>query len=89
MDITCRFISRFFKFMRSIEANCKKIQSSKPYLGVYSCLVQAVKDKGFSRKSLVKAFNNLMPKEDYLETEKKELIDYLESQTKLAEEGEI
>lgn len=78
--------------MRSIEANYKKIQARNPNLGTHPCLVQAVRYKRYSRKSLVKAFNELMPESEYDKDEKKELIDYLESQTNLvrgAEEGEI
>ncbi|PIR68205.1 hypothetical protein COU49_02570 [Candidatus Nomurabacteria bacterium CG10_big_fil_rev_8_21_14_0_10_35_16] len=75
--------------MRSIEANYRKIQSRNPYLGTYPCLCQAVRYKKFSRKSLVKAFNELMPESEYSQDEKKELIDYLENQTNMLEEGEI
>lgn len=75
--------------MISIEANYKKIQVRNPNLGAYPCLVKAIKHKKFSRKSLVKAFNDLMPESEYAQDEKKELIDYLENQTNLAEEGEI
>ena len=75
--------------MRSIEANYKKIQARNPNLGVHPCLCQAVRYKKFSRKSLAKAFNKLMPESEYIQDEKKELIDYLENQTNLAEEGEI
>ena len=75
--------------MRSIKANYEKVQAKNPNLGTYPCLAQVVRSKKFSRKSLVKAFNEIMPKEEYSESEKKELIDYLEEQTNLAEEGEI
>ena len=37
----------------------------------------------------MKAFNDLLPESEYAKDEKKELIDYLENQTNLAEEGEI
>ena len=75
--------------MRSIEASYRKVQAKDPSLGTHPCLVQAVRYKKFSRKSLVKAFNELMPESEYARDEKKELIDYLENQTNLAEEGEI
>ena len=75
--------------MRSIEANYKKVQAKNPNLGTHPCLCQAVRYKKFSRKSIVKAFNELMPKNEYFKSEKKGLIDYLENQTNLAEEGEI
>ena len=78
--------------MRSIEANYKKIQARNPNLGTHPCLVQAVRYKKFSRKSLAQAFKKLMPKEEYAKDETKGLIDYLENQTNLVkglEEGEI
>ncbi len=75
--------------MRSIEANYKKIQDRNPNLGAYPCLASAVRHKKFSRKSLVKAFHDLMPEEEYMKDETKELIDYLEHLTNLSEEGEI
>ena len=78
--------------MRSIEANYKKVQARNPNLGTYPCLAQVVRYKKFSRKSLVKAFNDLMPESEYAQDEKKGLINYLENQTNLVkglEEGEI
>ena len=73
--------------MRSIKANYRKVQACNPNLGTYPCLAQAIRHKRFSRKSLVRTFNELMPESEYVQDEKKELIDYLESQTNLAEEG--
>lgn len=75
--------------MRSIEANYKKIQTRNPNLGTYPCLAQVVKDKKYSRKSLVKAFNELMPKDEYVKSEQKGLIDYLENLSRPTEEGEF
>lgn len=75
--------------MRSIEANYLKIQVRNTNLGIYPCLVQVVKHKKFSRKSLIKAFNDLMPESEFAQDEKKGLIDYLEGITNLAVEGEI
>lgn len=75
--------------MRSIKARYVKIQNRNPNLGTHPCLCKAVRHRRFSRKSLLKAFNELMPKEEYAEEEKKELIDYLEYVTNLPEEVEI
>ncbi len=75
--------------MRSIKANYQKIQKRNQNLGTHPCLCRAVRYKKFSRKSLVKAFNDLMPESEYEQDEKKSLIDYLENQTNLVEEGEI
>lgn len=75
--------------MRSIEANYRKVQDRNPNWGTYLCLAPVVKHRKFSRKSLVKAFNELMPEEEYAKEEAKDLIDYLESLTNMPEEGEI
>lgn len=75
--------------MRSVERNCRKVQNGNSNLGVYICLVKVVRYKKFSRKSLVKAFNDLMPESEYVQEEKKWLIDYLDVQTNRAVEGEI
>ncbi|MEI7765744.1 MAG: hypothetical protein WCI93_04155 [bacterium] len=75
--------------MRSIEANYQKILTHNSNLGTYPCLAKAVRYKKFSRKSLLKAFTELMPQSEYEKDEQKELIDYLENQTNLAEEGEF
>lgn len=74
--------------MRSIERNYKKIQARNPNLGTYPCLAQVVRFRKFSRKSIIKVFNKLMPEDEYEKSEKKELIDYLEIQSNLSEEGE-
>ncbi len=75
--------------MRSIERKFKKIKSSNPYLGAYPCLVQAIKNKNYVRRSLLNAFKKLMPDDEYAKDEKKELVDYLEKMTKPSEEDEF
>ncbi len=75
--------------MRSIEANYRKIQARNPDLGIYPCLAQAVRSRGYSRKSLAKALTELMPETEYASDEKKKLIDHLEFLGSLSEEGEI
>ena len=52
--------------MRSIERSYKKVQTRNPILGTYPCLAQVVKGKKYSRKSLVKAFTELMPKDELI-----------------------
>jgi hypothetical protein len=74
--------------MISIKRNYEKVQKRSLNLGNYSCLARVVKYRKFSRKSLVKAINELMGKDEYLKSEKNDLIDYLEYLTNLSEEGE-
>ena len=75
--------------MLSIKSNFEKAQVRNPNLGAFPCLAKVVRNRKFSRKNLVKAFNELVPKDDYAKEERKELVDYLEYLTNLAEEGEI
>jgi len=75
--------------MRSVEANFLKIEKRNHNQGAFISLAQAVRGKGFSRKSIVKAFKNLMPEEEYAKDETKALIDNLENFARVLEEGEI
>lgn len=76
--------------MRSIESRFREIREKKSNqnLGTYPCLVQAIIYRKFSRKSLVKNFKKLMPKDEYLKSETKGLISYLEELTNKPEEVE-
>ncbi len=71
--------------MRSITRNYRKLQGRNQNLGSYPCLTQAVKSRNFSRKSLVKAFKELMTEDEYDKDEMKGLIDYLEELTNIPE----
>jgi len=75
--------------MRSLERRFKNIQSQKKNsnLGDYCCLTRAVKYQKFSKKIIAYWFNKLMPKEDYLKSEKRSLISQLVSLTNELEEG--
>lgn len=75
--------------MRSIERKYKKIKNKNQGLGAYPCLALSVKHKRFSRKSILKAFNELVPEDEYSVDETKGLVDYLDYLTNLPEEGEI
>lgn len=48
-----------------------------PELGAYINLCYTIHHSGASRQELTKAFNELIPKDEYDKSEKKELIDYL------------
>jgi len=79
--------------MLSIEVLYKRAQDKNRIyqgsnLGAYDCLTKAVKGRNFSRKSLVKAFKDLMPKEEYAEDETFELVNHLEYLTCMPVEGE-
>jgi hypothetical protein len=74
--------------MISVQSNYQKISDKNPNLATYPCLARAVKFKRFSRKSLVKAFKNLMPEDDYDKNDAKQMVENLEILTNLSEEGE-
>ena len=74
--------------MKSIRSNFEKVSNKNPNLGSYCCLAITIKGKRFSRKSLTKAYYDLMPKDEYLRSESKAQIDHLCLITEMAEEGE-
>ena len=74
--------------MLSIKTKYKKIQDNNQDAGTYPCLMMAVRGQKFSRKSLVKIFKEIMPKNEYVKKETKKLIDNLETTTNAPEEVE-
>ena len=73
--------------MRSIERRFKNIQKKNPNLGDYCCLARAVKYQKFSKNIIAQWFNKLMPKDDYLNSEKRSLISQLISLSNGVEES--
>ena len=71
--------------MRSIKRNFEKISVKRETQGAYLSLAQVVNKRNFSRKSIVKAFKELMPESDYSMSESKALIDYLDNISKASE----
>ncbi len=65
--------------MKSIERRFKKIASKKgnEFLGDFIILGRAVEAQGFSRDRVARAFNKLVPKDDYDPKDKKELLAHL------------
>ena len=73
--------------MKSLERRFKNIQKKNLDLGDYCCLARAVKYQKFSKKIIAYWFNKLMPKEDYLKSEKRSLISQLVCLSNGTEEG--
>lgn len=75
--------------MRSLERRFKNIRDKKSNLnlGDYPCFARAVNGQGFSKGTIAEWFNKLIPKEDYLSSEKKDLIRQLVSLSNRVEEG--
>ena len=63
--------------MKSIERRFKKISDANPFLGDYIVFAKAIAGQGFSKVRLARAFNKLVPKDDYDPKEKKELLAHL------------
>jgi hypothetical protein len=63
--------------MRSLRRVFNKIRSENPYWSDYICFAEAVRGRNFSRKTIIRNFNSLVDKEDYIKSEKKEIIDFL------------
>lgn len=65
--------------MKSLERRFKKIQDENPALGDYICFARAITGQNFSERIITFWFNKLVPKDDYLKEEKKDLIKHLMS----------
>ncbi|MEI6553844.1 MAG: hypothetical protein WCO09_04700 [bacterium] len=67
--------------MRSIERRFKKFAAKKEneFLGDFIVLGRAVADQGYSLDRLARAFNRLVPKDDYDKRDKKALLEHLYS----------
>ena len=74
--------------MRSIKARFNEQEQKNPFHGAVINLTRAVRGQKFSRQNLLKAFNELIPDEEYDKADKKGLIDFLELTTNTLEENE-
>ncbi len=64
--------------MRSIQARFQQQEKATPNAGAYINLQRAIRGKRFLRKDVEKAFNTLVPKADYLRSEKASLLEWLD-----------
>ncbi len=65
--------------MKSIEATVRGLEEKKGYHGRILLFVEAIRGKGYSDETIIRNFNQLIPKSDYFSSEKKELIGWLVS----------
>jgi len=63
--------------MRSVKRVFNKIRSGNPYWSDYICFAEAIRERRFSRKTIIHNFNILVNKEDYARSEKREIIEHL------------
>ncbi len=63
--------------MKSIERRFNNVAKANPFLGDYIVLAQAIAGQGFSQDRLARAFNKLVPTDDYDLKDKKVLMEHL------------
>jgi hypothetical protein len=63
--------------MRSLRRIFSKIRCENPYWSDYTCFAEAIRERRFSRKNIVRNFDSLVDKEDYARGEKREIIEHL------------
>ena len=64
--------------MRSIKARFNEQERKTPNAGAYINLQRAVRGQRFLHTAIRNAFNELIPKDDYLPSEKAKLLEWLE-----------
>ena len=64
--------------MRSIQARFKTQERKTPSAGAYVNLQRAIRGQRFLHSAIVKAFKDLVPKDDYAANEKTALINWLD-----------
>ena len=67
--------------MRSIQARFKTQERKTPNAGAYINLQRAIRGQRFLHSAIVKAFKDLVPKDDYLRSEKESLLEWLDIRT--------
>jgi len=67
--------------MRSIYARFKQQERKTPNAGAYINLQRAIRGQRFLHSAIAKAFKDLVPKDDYLGSEKAGLIEWLDIRT--------
>jgi hypothetical protein len=63
--------------MKSIKRRFKKIEKKNPYWSSYECFWNSVRGQGFGKKMISIWFNELVNKDDYAKSEKKQIITQL------------
>jgi hypothetical protein len=69
--------------MRSIKARYNQQEKITPNASAYVNLQRAVRGQRFLHSAIKSAFEELVPKEDYLRSEKNALIEWLEKTSNL------
>ena len=72
--------------MRSINVSFRETQRKNPDLGDYICLVQTVRGRGFSPRTIRQFFTKFIPKDDYDHEDLKALINQLHIASNIVED---
>ncbi len=72
--------------MRSIRRRFERIKEENPYWSSLICFTGAVWNQNFSRQAIHRWFNKLVDKDDYVPSDKKQVLSYIEQGSKRAED---
>ncbi len=73
--------------MKSIQRRFDNIQEKHPYWSSIICFNEAIKEQSFSKKNIYYWFLQLVDKDDYQESDKKDILSFLLNLSNNAEEG--
>ena len=65
--------------MKSINRKFNKLSRKNPYWSSLVCFTETIYGIGFSRQTIHRWFNELVDKDDYSSSDKKEVMSFLES----------
>jgi predicted RNA-binding protein YlxR (DUF448 family) len=75
--------------MKSLNSRFLRVQKSNPSRADFICLSKAVRDQKFKRPALLKALQELVPKDDYDRSDRFKLINHLWKSSNPVEDNEI
>lgn len=75
--------------MRSIQARFTKVQNKNPNLGSLLVLALAVKNQNFTQTSISRDFTKLVPSDEYVKTDRIDLIKFLTEISRPLEDDKI
>ncbi len=74
-------------YMKSLKRVFEKLKKKNPYWSDYTCFSRAISGKGFSKRTISHHFNKLVDKGDYPGQEKKNILKWLYSLSKIQKVG--
>ena len=74
--------------MKSIKRRFNNIEKKNPYWRSYICFAEAMKGQDFSGQTIRRWFNKLVDKNDYAKSDKKAILNHLDTLTKPSEDNQ-